>query len=176
MIQPSGKLEGLIPQPGESPESFIARGLKVQGEGRLDFRPQEGDSLSEYLLRLRVANGLTPEEVEKRLSAFPENLSLQRGDLAQLESGYLGLVNEQRLRILASLYGVPQEWLLQTAQYRVETEIAPMPPTDNAFATMTMRSLGMDTLDDEARQTLEQIFNEIASAVQSAGPNTPPDK
>lgn len=176
MNRQTGKLEGLRPEPDESPESFIARGQKLRDESQLAFRPQDGDSLSEYLLRLRVANGLTPEEVEDRLKGFPENLSLHRGELAKLESGYLGLVNEQRLRILATVYGVPQEWLLQTAQYHVETEIAQLPATDNAFATMTMRSLRMDTLDEEARQTLEQIFSEIVSAVQSAGLNTPPDQ
>lgn len=175
MTRQSHKLEGLLPEPNESVESFIERGRAVSAEKVLGFRPQEGDSLSEYLLRLRVAAGWFPEDVEMHLRGLPESATLTRADLAKLENGYLDLVTEQRLRVLATLYGVPQDWVLQTAQYHVDSEVAPLPATDNAFATMTMRSLRMDSLDTETRQMLEQIFSEIVSAVQSAQRDEPPD-
>lgn len=173
MSQQSRKLEGLLPEPNESVESFIERGRVVPAENVLGFRPQEGDSLGEYLLRLRVAAGRSPEDVETHLSGFPKNASLTRADLAKLESGYLELVTEQRLRLLATLYGVPQDWVLQTAQYPVDAEVASLPATDNAFSTMTMRSLQVDSLDTETRQALDQILSEIVSAVQSAQQEQP---
>lgn len=176
MIRQTRKLEGLIPEPNESPEAYIARGQAFEGKDLLDFRPQEGDSLGEYLLRLRLANRLSPEDVETHLKEFPHNVGLNRSELAKLESGYLGLVNEQRLRVLATLFGVPHEWLLQTAQYRVDAEITPLPATDNAFAMMTMRSVRVDALDAEERQTLEQILGDIVSAIQEARLNAPPNQ
>lgn len=173
MSQQSRKLEGLLPEPNESVESFTERGRAVPAENVLGFRPQEGDTLGEYLLRLRVAAGWSPENVETYLNGLPENVRLTRADLAKLESGYLELVTEQRLRILATLYGVPQDWVLQTAQYHVDAEVALLPATNNAFAAITMRSLRMDSLDAETRQALDQIFSEIVSAVQSAEQDIP---
>lgn len=169
------RLEILRPESGESVEGYLARGRVLDAEGKLEFRPQEGDSLGEYLLRLRAASGATPETVEENLGSFPADVALTRAELARLESGYLDLVNEQRLRVLATLYGIPQEWVLQVAQYHVEHYTTSLPATDNAFALMTARALQMDALDPEARQTLEKIFSEIVSAVQGTSLNLPPD-
>ena len=169
------RLEVVRPEPGELVDAFIARGQVLDAQGALEFRPQEGDSLGEYLLRLRIANGVTPETVEESLGGFPPNIGLKRAELARLESGDLELINEQRLRVLATLYGIPQDWVLQVAQYHVEHYTSSLPATDNAFATMTARSLQMDALDPEAQQTLQKIFSEIVTAVQGASSNLPPD-
>lgn len=169
------KLQVLRPQSGESVDAYLARGRVLDVDWALEFRPQEGDSLGEYLVRLRTAGGVTPESVQEYLAGFPANVALTRAELARLESGSLDLVNEQRLRVLATLYGVPQEWVLQVAQYHVEHYTASLPATDNAFALMTARALHMDALDPEARQTLEKIFAEIVSAAQGTSSNLPPD-
>lgn len=169
------KLQLNRPEFGETLESFLARGLGLDAEGLFDFRPQEGDSLGEYLLRLRTLTGATPEVVEESLAASPSNVALTRAELARLESGDLELVNEQRLRVLATLYGIPQDWVLQVAQYHVEQYTDVLPATDNAYGLMTARALQMNALDPEARQTLEKIFGEIVSAVQGTKSNLPPD-
>lgn len=169
------KLQVTPPESGESVDAYLARGQVLDAEGPLEYRPQEGDSLGEYLVRLRTASGVTPESVEEYLGGFPPDVTFTRAELARLESGSLDLVNEQRLRVLATLYGVPQEWVLQVAQYHVEHYTSSLPPTDNAFALVTARALHMDALDIEARQTLEKIFSEIVSAVQGTSTNLPPD-
>lgn len=168
MAHQSRNLKGLVPEPNEPVESFIKRGQTVAAETVLEFRPQEGDSLGEYLLRLRVNAGLLPEDVETRSKGFPENVALNRADVAKLESGDLDLVTEKRLRTLATLYGVPQDWVLQIAQYPVHAQFTALPAMDNAYATLTMRSAEMNTLDAETRQTLDKIFDEIVSALQGA--------
>ncbi len=169
-------LESLLPTQAESVEAFIARGAILEQDKVMEFRPQEGDSLGEYLLRLRVANALTPERVEELLSVFPSNAAVTRAELARMESGSLENVNEQRLRVLASLYRVPQNWVLQVAQYHVERYTSPLPPTDNTFAMLTARALQMDAVDPEAQRTLQEIFNEIIAAVQDAGSDSPQEK
>lgn len=170
------KLQGLVPDAGESVDAFIARGKMFDTNQAFDFRPQEGDSLGEYLLRLRVANDLTPEQIEEYLASFSTNNStLTRAELARVESGALELVNERRLRILATLYGVPQNWVLQVAQYHVEHYTPPMPATDNTFALLNTRALHWDSLDPAAQQTLQEIFNEIIAAAQDPSSDTPHD-
>lgn len=168
MAHQSRNLKGLLPEPNEPVESFIERGHAVEAEGVLGFRPQEGDSLGEYLLRLRVNAGLSPENVETHLKDFPENGTVAASELARLESGDVDLVTEKRLRVLATLYGVPQDWVLQIAQYPVDAQVTVLPATDNAYATLTMRSAQMDALDTETRQALDKIFSEIVSAVRGA--------
>jgi transcriptional regulator with XRE-family HTH domain len=163
------------PELGESLDSYLARGRTLDAESLLDFRPQEGDSLGEYLLRLRTASGITPEALEEMLGGFSSNVALTRAELARLESGELELVNEQRLRALATLYGIPQDWALQVAQYQVEQYTTALPATDNAYAMMTARALQMNALDPEARQTLEKIFSEIVAAVEGPKSNLPPE-
>lgn len=160
------KLEMLRPTPEESVEAYIARGNTRNLEHAAEFAPQEGDSLGEYLLRLRLANDLSPEVIAEYLGSFPSDTAITRSELAQLESGYTELVNEKRLRALATLYGVPQEWVLQVAQYHVERYTPPIPATDNSFAMLTARAIQFNSLDPEARQTLQEIFNEIIGAVQ----------
>ncbi len=167
------KPEGLLPQPNESVESFVERGQAIVAENVFEFRPQEGDSIGEYLLRLRLNSGWSAEDVATRLKNFPDSVVLTPAELARLESGDLDLVNKQRLKVLATLYGVPQDWVLQTASYPVDAEVATLPATDNLFATMTMRSAQLDSLDPETRQALNQIFNEIISAVQGAQQDQP---
>lgn len=169
------KPQTIRPESGESVEDFFARGRMLDAESLLDFRPQEGDSLGEYLLRLRTVSGINPETLEELLSGFPSNVALTRVELARLESGDPGLVNEQRLRVLATLYGIPQDWVLQVAQYHVEQDTDALPATDNAYAMMTARALQMNALDPEARQTLEKIFNEIVSAVEGPKSTLPPE-
>ena len=169
------KLEINRPILGESVDEYLARGIVQDAESKSEFRPQEGDSLGEYLVRLRMSSGATPEAVEDYLGGFPATVALTRADLAQLESGSLDFVNEQRLRILATLYGVPQDWVLQVAQYHVEHYTSPLPASDNAYGLMTARALRMDALDPEARQTLEKIFSEIVDAVQNPSSNLPPE-
>lgn len=167
-------LEGLIPQSNEALESFIERGHTLSAEQVLEFRPQEGDSLGEYLMRLRVAAGWSPEDVETLLRNL--NVNLTRVDIVKLENGYLDLVTEQRLRVLAALYGVPQDWVLQTAQYRVDAEVAVLPATDNLYATLAMRSTRKQPLNAEARQMLDHMFSEIVAALESVPQaDEPPD-
>lgn len=175
MPEKSRKLEGLLPKPNESVESFIERGQALPAENVLGFRPQEGDSLGEYLLRLRVNSGWSPEDVEMRLKGFPENVVVTAAELARLESGDLDLVNKQRLQVLAVMYGVPPNWVLQTASYPVNAEVAALPAADNVYATLTMRSAQMDSLDPDTRQVLDQIFSEIISAMQGAQQDQPSD-
>lgn len=165
MTRKDHTLEGLTPQPNESLESFIERGKTISAEKVLAFRPQEGDSLGEYLMRLRVAAGWSPEDVETLLRDLQVNLT--RVDIVKLENGYLDLVTEQRLRALAALYGVPQDWVLQTAQYRVADEVAVLPATDNLYATLAMRSTRKQPLNAEARQMLDDMFGEIVAALES---------
>ncbi len=160
------KLEMLRPTIGESVDAYIARGNSRELEYVVEFTPQEGDSLGEYLLRLRLANSLTPQSVQEFLVGFPNDAAVTRSELAQLESGYPEFVNEKRLRILATLYGVPQEWVLQVAQYHVERYTPPIPATDNSFAMLNTRAVPLNSLDPEARQTLQEIFNEIIGAMQ----------
>lgn len=162
----SRKLEGILPEPHESVESFIARGQAVPAENVLEYRPQEGDSLGEYLMRLRLYAGWSADEVATHLKNLPENVALTAVHVARLESGDLDLVTKQRLQVLATLYGVPQDWILQTASYPVDPEVTVLPATDNLYASVTMRSAQMDALDPETRDALNQIFNEIISAVQ----------
>lgn len=169
------KLQGFVPAVGESVEDYIARGKMLDAQALLEFRPQEGDSLGEYLLRLRVANDLTPEQVESYLNRFPENAALTRAELARLESGALEIVNELRLQILATLYGIPQSWVLQVAQYHVERYTPPLPATDNTFAVLNTRALHVNSHDPTAQQTLKDIFDEIIAAVQETGSNPPPE-
>lgn len=161
------KLEMLRPTAGESVDAYIARGSTRDLEPAVEFCPQEGDSLGEYLLRLRLANDLSPESVEENLASFPNEAAVTRSELAQLESGYPEFVNEIRLRTLASLYGVPHEWVLQVAQYHVEHYTPPIPATDNSFALLSTRAIQFNSLDPGARQTLQEIFNEIIGAVQT---------
>ncbi len=160
------KLETLRPTIGESVDAYIARGMSRELEHAVEYCPQEGDSLGEYLLRLRLANSLTPEAIEEYLGGFPHDAAITRSELAQLESGYPEFVNEKRLRTLATLYGVSQEWVLQVAEYHVERYTPPIPATDNSFAMLTTRAVPLNSLDPEARQTLQEIFNEIIGAVQ----------
>lgn len=169
------RLRILRPTPGESVDAYIARGGILDSNEPIEFRPQDGDSLGEYLLRLRVANAMTPETVEEYLGGFPSDIALTRAELAQFESGYVELVNEKRLRVLATLYGVPQDWVLQVAQYHVERYTSPLPATDNTFALLTARALPLDSLDPEARQTLQEIFNELIAAAQIASADSPQD-
>lgn len=169
------KLETLLPKPGESVDAYIARGEIREPDFPLEFRPQEGDSLGEYLVRLRAANGLSPERVEELLGNFPSDAAVTRAELARLESSSFEFVNEQRLRVLASLYRVPQIWVLQVAQYHVERYTSPLPPTDNTFAMLTARALHMNAVDPEAQQTLQEIFNEIIAAVQDSGSDALPE-
>lgn len=167
------RLQGVHPESGESLDAYLARGAMPDAGQLLEFRPEEGYPFGEYLLRLRTSSDLTPEAVEEALGGFPAKVALTRAELARLESGDLEVVNAQRLRVLATLYGVPQDWVLQVAQYHLEQCISPLPPTDNAFALLTVRALHMEELDPEARQTLEKIFSEIVAAIQGTSSNLP---
>lgn len=161
------KLEGLRPEAGESLEAFVARGAARDAHAPLDFRPQEGDSLGEYLLRLRILNALTPPDVETLIRRFPADVALTAAELARLESGDVELVTKRRLQVLATLYGVPASWVLQVAEYQVEHYTPPLPATDNMFAHLNARALSAQPLSPEAQRTLQAILDDITAAVQS---------
>lgn len=175
MSNQTSKLSGLRPEPSESLDVYLARGQKINDQDRLDFRPQEGDSVGEYLLRLRTANELTPDEVERLLGVFPRNVNVTSAELDRLENSDPEVINEKRLRLLATLYGVPQNWVLQVANYPVASPTPLLPATDNLFATMTMRSLPPEALDSEAQEMLKKIFDEIVAAVQQPRSDLPPE-
>lgn len=162
-------LKGLRPQPGETVEAFIQRGVAVSAPDRSAFSPRAGDTFGEYLIRLRHANRLELDEVEIVLGAFPPESRVNCSELLSLEGGNAELGTELRLRVLATLYGIPQEWLLQAHQSFYKNSSYPGEETQRAylFSPMTHRSAVMDALDEDARRLLEVTFRNLVVAAHS---------
>lgn len=107
----------------------MARGKNAgkQGQPKWDqeLRPHPEEKLGAYIRRVRLMRGLSLPDVARALGDRPSSQRLSHPYLSQIETGQVHQPSRDRLESLASVLGIPSEWLYEKADLPLQTGVRP---------------------------------------------------
>lgn len=80
-----------------------------------ELRPHADETLGAYLRRVRMMRGLNLPDVARALAGLPPSQRISHPYLSQIELGQVFQPARDRLQSLASVLGIPPEWLYEKA-------------------------------------------------------------
>lgn len=80
-----------------------------------ELRPYPQETLGDYVRRLRLMQGLSLPDVARAMTNLPPSQRISHPYLSQIEHGQVHQPSRDRLSSLASVFGIPPEWLYEKA-------------------------------------------------------------
>lgn len=85
-----------------------------------ELRPIPNEKLGPYVRRVRLLRGLNLPDVARALASKPPSQRVSHPYLSQIELGQVAQPARDRLQSLASVLGIPPEWLYELAGLPIE--------------------------------------------------------
>ncbi|MCP4707153.1 MAG: helix-turn-helix domain-containing protein [Planctomycetes bacterium] len=102
-----------------------------------EYKPTPGETIDQYLKRLRSAANQTLQDIAKLSSHLSGPQSFTAAWLSSVENGQYQQPGIDKLRTLASIYSrqlgikIPEQWLLELAGYKSFQPIGEQPDEDD---------------------------------------------
>lgn len=105
----------------------MARGKNAEKQGEIqgdeELRPRPEEKLGTYIRRVRLMRGLSLPDVARALADRPASQRLSHPYLSQIETGQVHQPSRDRLLSLATVLGIPAEWLYEKADLPLQTGV-----------------------------------------------------